>query len=315
MQILKFILIFSNLLSCIGLHSNPIDLIKPQDLINSRNKMEGCDAIVFINLDKRLEKKTAVLQQFADYDIEPFRFPAINGWLLNQKEIDSIIQPFDTNMKGGRWASKLVQGPNPQKEFYFLDDKCKGQSFASIFLTQGAIGCFMSHLSIIKNAYEMNLQRIWILEDDCKIVKNPKELSSLISKLNQTVGAANWDILYTDFDVKDASIYYEINDFKSELKGLDLAWFWRPDLTPNRDKIFSRQVISDDFVKIGSRMRTHSYIINRSGMKKILDFYQTRGLFVPFDHELAIIPNLNLYSLIYDVVSFEETVSDTRGTP
>lgn len=310
LALITFVLIHTS-----SLEANPLEEVQLLTEKNNVCSLRGIDSIFLINLDSRPEKLQKSLLQLAPYKISINRFGAVNGWKLNQKEIDSIIQPFNKGMMGGRWASKLNPGPNPQKEFYFLDKSCQGQSFASVFLTQGAIGCFMSHLSIIKNAYEMNLQRIWILEDDFKIVRNPNEMSSLIDKLNHTVGDLNWDLLYTDFDAKDAPIYYGVNDFKSELKGLDLAWFWRPDLTPNRSKIFKREIVSDDFLKIGSRMRTHSYILNRSGMKKIIDFYQTRGLFVPYDHELAIIPNLNLYSLTYDVVSFEETVSDTRGTP
>jgi GR25 family glycosyltransferase involved in LPS biosynthesis len=292
----------------------PYDVVKSFNLKAQNNYIDGIDAIVFINLDKRVEKKTAALKQFYIFGIEPLRFPAINGWLLNQNDIDSSTQTYIKGMSQGRWASKLSAN-NPNKEYIFLDETCINNSVSSVFLTHGALGCFLSQLSIIKNAYESHLQTIWILEDDFKIVQNPRIISHLLEKLNNKIGPSNWDILFTDLDTRDSAVYYGDNDFMHDLKGLDLAWLWRPDLTPNPHKLNQRTVVDEDFIKIGSRMRTHSYILNRSGMQKILDFYKTRGLFAPYDHELALIPNLNLYSLKYDVVTFEETVSDTRGAP
>ena len=170
----------------------------------------------------------------------------------------------------------------------------------------------MSHLSLIKNAYEQNLNCLWILEDDFKIVQNPSEASRILNDLEQSVGKAGWDILYTDLDTYDHDYYLCTNDFLSDLKGFDTTWFWRPDLKINKASLAKRTKISPYFLKLGSRMRTHSYIINRTGMKKILDFYQTHGLYAPYDHELALIPGMNLYSLSYDLVTFEALTSDTK---
>ncbi|KPK32765.1 MAG: hypothetical protein AMS24_03195 [Chlamydiae bacterium SM23_39] len=49
----------------------------------------------------------------------------------------------------------------------------------------------------------------------------------------------------------------------------------RPNFSPFNPKIFkNRKNISKDFRQIGARYGSYSYIINRSGMKKILDFFK-----------------------------------------
>jgi GR25 family glycosyltransferase involved in LPS biosynthesis len=294
--------------------SFPCDIVKPFNPKTSKNSIDGIDAIVFINLDKRIEKKTAALNQFANYDIIPNRFPAINGWTLNQQDLDSSTQLYAHGMASGRWAC-ILNANNGAKEHVYLNNSCLGKNVCSVFLTHGALGCFLSQLSLIKNAYDNNLQTIWILEDDFKIVKDPRIMSKMVSLLNQKIGSSNWDILFTDLDTRDANIYYGKNDFIHTLTGLDLAWLWRPDFVPNVKKLSERTVIDENFIKIGSRMRNHSFIVNRVGMKKIIDFYSNHGIFSPIDHEIHTIPNINNYSLLYDIVTFEETVSDTRSIP
>lgn len=291
----------------------PSEIVKPFTLKNDNNHIKGIDAIVFINLDKRAEKKIQSMNQFQKYDISIHRFPAIDGWSLNQNQIDLILQPITLGMQLERWAAKIYPDPKNFKEIFFLDEDCIGQNMSSIFLTPGFIGCFMSHFSLTKNALDQNLDRIWILEDDFKIIQNPHIISTLIAKLDQLVGSKNWDILHTDLDTKDATIYFGKNNFFDPLQGIDSAWFWRPDLKPDPKKLSFRQQMSPDFIKIGSRMRTHSYILNKSGMEKIVNFYTSHGLFTTNDHELCLIPGINIYSLTYDVVSFEDSISDTRS--
>ena len=47
-------------------------------------------------------------------------------------------------------------------------------------LSRGAIGCLMSHLSILQDAWDSGYETIWIIEDDIKVVSNPHELSYLV---------------------------------------------------------------------------------------------------------------------------------------
>ena len=60
-------------------------------------------------------------------------------------------------------------------------------------------------------------------------------------------------------------------------------------------------------------MHAHSLIIRRSGMKKILDFYKTRHIFIPYDHELSVVPDIRMFNLRYDLVTHAIAPSDTRA--
>jgi hypothetical protein len=48
-------------------------------------------------------------------------------------------------------------------------------------------------------------------------------------------------------------------------------------------------------------------------MKKILDFIKSRGIFIPYDHELSLAPGIHLYSLRENLVTFKMTTSDTKN--
>lgn len=291
----------------------PLDKVAPFNLKYHNNQIEGIDAIVFINLDKRVEKNISCIKQFQNYGLSVGRFKAVDGWSLTQDDLDTILQPIKPGMQLQRWAAKIYPDPKNFQQIVYLDENSLNQPMGSIFLTPGFIGCFMSHLTLAKNAYDQGLNRVWILEDDFKIVKDPHIISELVAKLDTLVGAENWDILHTDLDTKDGPLYFGNNNFFDDLEGVDCAWFWRPDFKPDPKKLKVRKPISSDFIKVGSRMRTHSYILNKSGMQKIVDFYTSHGLFTTNDHELCLIPGINIYSLCYDVVSFEDGVSDTRS--
>lgn len=292
---------------------SPIEIVEKFNTTPSKLSSEYYDGVFVINLDKRPEKLLSAKKQLDQFGIKFMRFPAVYGWSLSQEKLDTVGVKFSLAMSAYRWACKLKTEKNSPKEFYILNPHCTGQRFVSPFVTHGAVGCFLSHLSIIKNAYDSGHNLIWILEDDFKIKENPAKIDQLIQKLDHSLGRDKWDILYTDSDIHDAPMYYAINDFTKPLQGLDLAWFWRPDQKMNKNLICSREFLGDHLIKIGSRMRTHSYLINRNGMKKILDFYENNGFYTPYDHELALIPELCKISLDFDLVTYEETTSDTRG--
>ena len=63
-------------------------------------------------------------------------------------------------------------------------------------LNVGAIGCFLSHLTIFRDTLERDYNIIWILGDDVVFSNDPTQLSYLIKKINQV--DPDWDILYTD---------------------------------------------------------------------------------------------------------------------
>lgn len=156
-------------------------------------------------------------------------------------------------------------------------------------MTHGAVGTALSHLSILQNAYDARAELIWILEDDITVNADPRCLSAYTEKLDGLVGKNGWDILYTD----------------------DLAYFepftpgtvWRPDVpSMNFDPLFERKELSQDFYQIGGRCQAHSLIMRRSGIRKILEFSKQHGIYLPYDVEIAFVPEIRFFNLKHNVV-------------
>ncbi len=294
------------------LHGEFIDHLKPVSGPRAKtHQIAGIDYIYLINLDKRPEKLENSLAQLAPYGVVPHRFSAVCGWDLPLETLNEVGVKFAPGMLNHKW---VFHPSGNSMEMEFLQEKSFGKTVFSKCMSLGAIGCSLSHLSILQDAYNANYETIWVLEDDFLIKHNIDILSEFIKKLDALIGKDNWDVLYTDTDNYDTWFYGEQTNFESDLT-CNLWFFWRPnaDLSDS-SKFTKRSVLSEDFVKIGSRMHTHSMIIRRSGMKKILDYIKTHHLFVPYDHELATIPDIQLINLRQNIVSFDSTfeTSDIR---
>jgi len=169
-------------------------------------------------------------------------------------------------------------------------------------MTRGAIGIALSHLSILKDAYDSGYSTIWIMEDDIQIIQDPRKLSSLVYDLDRIVGKDNWDVLFTDQDTKDANGHYvpcfgmaKRPNFHSEFQ----------------DQYYQNTVIANKFMLKGSRFGAYSMIVRRSGMKRILDFIKLHKIFLPYDMEFYLPEGIRMYSLKDDVVSTQpQALSD-----
>lgn len=274
--------------------------------------LEQIDYVYLINLDQRPEKFQKTLSKFVPYGIKPSRFPGIYGWDLSLEAINNIGLKFKEGMFQDRWVWRYDDQNEWEPELDFLRPDLLGKTVYSFNMNLGAIGCTLSHLSVLQNAYDAGFKTIWILEDDVTITQDPHKLSTLIVKLDNLLGKEGWDVLYTDTDSIDACWYDKENNLESDLKG-DLHFIWRPDSNPSDfQRLRKRTILSEDFLQIGSRMHTHSMIIRRSGMKKILDFEKKHSPFCPYDNELAFVPDLKCVNLRYDVVTAPPAFSDTR---
>ena len=278
------------------------------------NQIKNIDYVYLINLDQRPDKLKNSLSQLSPYNIIPHRFSAVYGWDLSAEALRDLGVKFLPTMLSNRWIN---DGNNDLKRD-FLTENFYGKTVFFPGITLGALGCTLSHLSILQNAYDANYETIWVMEDDITVKKDPHLLSTLIEKLDALVGKDGWDVLYTDLD---SSPYFENmtgltfpteNDFTTDLKG-DLSFFWRPDVDlSDQTKFTKRVILNDDFVKIGSRDRTHSMIIRRSGIKKILDYEKKHHIFLPYDHEIATVPDIKLINLREAVVTYSDETSDTQ---
>lgn len=266
-----------------------------------RSQIQNIDFIYLINLDKRPERWKSSYEQLSFYNIYPHRFPAVYGKHLSLEELKSIGLQFDPNMQSHQWV--LAPSTDDQLEFEFLRSSLYGRSFFSCYMNRGQIGCAFSHLSILQDAYDSAYETIWIMEDDILVNDNPHKLTQLMDKLDALTEKNGWDILYTDAD-----------EYKDQVD-IDRVFWWepRPDFPSlNKSDFSKRMIVSDDFIKIGSRIKTHSMIIRRSGIKKILDHIKQHGLFFPYDHEIGFVEGIQLYMLRYPVVSWMDSPSDIK---
>jgi GR25 family glycosyltransferase involved in LPS biosynthesis len=267
--------------------------------------MKNIDFIYMINLDQRPEKFASCVKQLSQYGIEPFRFSAVNGWALSLETINDVGVRYEKWMPKDLWGTYYVQG-NLGEDFRHEIMNELGRVYFSHCMARGPIGIILSHLSILKDAYDSGYNTIWVNEDDIQIVKNPHILSSLIDKLDALVGKKGWDILFTDRDTKNRSGNYVPC----------LSYARRPNFTPkNPERFAMRTKIGADFIKIGARYGAYSMIIRRSGMKKLLNFFNTYSLFLPYDMDFTLPDDIQLYAVVDDIVSTQPQALSDNSSP
>ncbi len=231
--------------------------LRPCEENKSCTSIAGVDFIYMINLKTRTDKLALSLRRLKNYGIIPYRFDAIDGWSL---------------------PSSLVSNLQPTP--------------LSRVMNQGRIGCLLSHISVLQDAYISGYNTIWVMEDDVDVKNNPSALSDLISSLDQN--GIDWDILYTDVETKDS---YGIRRPPTSVIA-------RPG-APRCDLSFykRRYPINEVCTEVGMRFGCYSMIIRRSGIEKILHYFAENNLFLPIDNELPHVSNLKQITLTRDIVS------------
>ena len=257
------------------------------------NQINNIDFIYIINLDHRPERFQKCLRQFQRYQIDPQRFSAIYGWELSQENFNDIGIKVTADTQFDRPVHFRPASWQDRPEF--ITSSSIGKTCVHFTMAGGALGCYLSHLSILADAYKQGYETIWILEDDFTLEGDPHQLSEYIHKLDHLPDALDWDILYTDDDS-----YYTLDNIIGQLQGENAPYYGeclvRPNLPLSSIQI-DRQPIGSDFFKISGRAQTHSMVLRRSGIKKILDFLEPRGIFRPYDMDVAFIPDIKLYNL------------------
>ncbi|MGZ3633524.1 MAG: glycosyltransferase family 25 protein [Parachlamydiaceae bacterium] len=268
------------------------DHFKPCPNKDKKCRMPGIDYIYMINLDQRPEKFALSAAELAPYGITPYRFSAVNGWEIPVETLNSIGIPFRSWMPKDLWGTSYLPENNGAPHHEIM--QVPGRNYYSHCLSRGAIGIVLSHLSILQDAYKAGYETIWVMEDDVKVIKDPRQLTSLIKELDKVVGKRNWDVLFTDPDTKRRDGTYVPC----------LGYARRPNFDPkNPERFVHREVINKNFRKVGARYGAYSMVVRRSGMKKILNFIKRYGVFLPYDMEFYLINDINLYTTRYDVVS------------
>jgi GR25 family glycosyltransferase involved in LPS biosynthesis len=246
-----------------------------------------------INLDTRPEKYAASINQLEKYGIRPSRFSAIDGGKLSIDVLNQLgvrLADPKINKKVMGKVFRNVDGieyrtiefiENPELTYF-----CTG-------ITRGAIGCILSHLAILQDAYQSQYNMIWVMEDDIQVVEDPSQIAELIFELNRV--DPSWDILFTDVDSKN------MQGCRVPCRGLAM----RPDVSiePIAFYLAKFEKVNNRISKIGMRYGTYSMILSRLGIEKILNYYKTHAIYLPYDCDYWLIPSLKMYGQDRDIVS------------
>lgn len=213
------------------------------------------DCIYVLNLDFRTEKWQNTKTACERYNLGINRVSAINGCNLSKDTHKELVSPYPIRM------------------------------------TPGALGCLLTHISILKDASDREFSIIWIMEDDVEFLEDPKQLTNLLSSL--FIIDPEWDIFYTDTDFRKQDGYLRC-------VGLDP----RPGQKLHPLQYYlTRDCCHKDIMRIRIRYGTHSMILSKKGIKKILEYYTSRPIWTVIDAETHYIPGIRQYSSRRDIVS------------
>ena len=269
------------------------------------HSIEGVDFTYVINLDQRPEKWERSRFALSLYDIEPYRFSAVNGWELSLEDLDDVGFSFFS------WMQKGVMGTCYHLDGHFEPSheliQNEGQTYFCHCMARGTIGCVLSHLSVLQDAHESGYETIWVMEDDIALVKSPRLISQCIEELDQTVGKENWDILFTDRDMKRNDGSYTIVYWPS-IRPDYAVYSTGNDYTLNKP-------ISPRLRQLGARYGAHSMIIRRSGIEKLRLFLLEHKVFLPYDIEYVLPQGIKLFTVLEDIVSNTPHAPSDNGAP
>ena len=166
----RYVLAFTALFGALQLHAGIEKYFKKAENKAGMHSMSNIDFIYVINLDPRPERYERTMRIFEPYGIYPYRFSAVNGWQLPFEAIDELGVVYEPWMPQGPVCT-VYRHVNGKEYQSFEIMKEPGVAYYAHSLSRGAMGCLLSHVSILQDAYDSGYGTIWIMEDDVKIVK------------------------------------------------------------------------------------------------------------------------------------------------
>ncbi len=284
-----------------------VDHLKPAPGKGDNHQMRGIDFIYMINLDRRPEKFAMASGQLTRYGIFPYRFSAVNGWELSLEAINDIGLKFQPGMTPLMATAYPLEAKGKQSHEFMTR---YGRTYFCHCMARGTMGCYLSHVSVLKDAWESGYETIWVMEDDIEALLNPHLISDLLDRLDEVVGRDNWDVLFTDQNYRKGEKEYIIASGAAKRPDMDCSLQER-----TSEKYTINKEISPDFRKVSARFGTHSMIIRRSGIQKLLQFALEHQIFLPYDMDNYLAPNLVRYSFTYDLVSNMLNALSDNGVP
>lgn len=277
------------------LHGELVDHLKKAPGKGSNHSMKNIDFIYMINLDKRPEKFAQASAQLHAHGIFPYRFSAVNGWNLTLEAINDVGLKYQIGMTPLMATVYPLEAEGLISHEFMTDI---GKTYFCHCMARGTIGCALSHISVLQDAWDSGYETIWVMEDDIEVVMSPWHFPDLIEKLDLLVGKDNWDVLFTDRDYRTGK--------DQHLKAYGAAK--RPDMDCTQKARYQEQYtmnvqVSPDFSKVSARFGTHSMIIRRCGIKKLLEYSKAHAIFLPYDLDNYLVPGINRYATVCDIVT------------
>jgi len=209
------------------------------NIINSKSELNTDDFDIYlINMDKNTDR--------------------LNKFTNNYNKTDLILKKFKRFSAIVGKDLNLINFTSPVGYKQILETEKTGYRKHHYDLTRGAVGCYLSHLSIYKKILDNNLKYGIIFEDDCKIVDDfYSRLQDGLSKIPQ-----DWDIY---------------------LLGV----------------MCLKCDIGKDYIKITRFWGLHSYMINKRGASKLIE-YLDKPLSKQIDADISLLIKrgiLNVYAI------------------
>lgn len=238
------------------IHSAPFqNYLTPIASQETFSGIELVDAVYLINLDRRPDRLDFMNNIFNKHEIQAIRVSACDGKLLPEDVFQELTGVY-------------------YKTNFLIKNKQRSHL--------AAIGCLLSHLSVLHDAYIKGFEIIWVLEDDIKVVGDISLVPDLLAKLLEF--DPDWDIFYTDVP-KQAVL------------------FCPPGLCTRKRKEKQIETQGDLFNLIRWRYGTYSMLISRNGIMKILNYFQSADIYGPIDNDIHCIPGIREYSVQANIVT------------
>ncbi len=270
-----------------------------------KHSLNNIDFIYMINLDERPEKFDLAYRELSQHGIYPYRFSAVNGWKLPTSVLNQVGVRFSSHFNNHQFLGSIYREIDGREYLGHEIIRPNGETFFTLGMSHGAIGIILSHLSVLQDAYDSGYQTIWIMEDDIEAVDDPKQIPSLIQQLDTLV--PDWDILFTDTDTKDRAGNHVPCRAVAARPNLNI-----PPLSSFLQHFYS---INNDFSRIGMRYGAYSMIVRRSGMEKILQHFKTYGIFIPYDMDFWLNPEIKMYCVNKDIISHRAGAPTDNSEP
>ena len=115
--------------------------------------------------------------------------------LFDQIRIVSLAEREDRRREVAAEFERIGEAIDGRRTRYFIAQRPKE---LHDFPNLGAHGCFMSHLTILREAAEAGAERLLVLEDD---VRFSKEFRQRDAELSEALSGQRWDVFYGGFQL------------------------------------------------------------------------------------------------------------------